>query len=150
MCDSVCHVLRHVFARKSHLTTGVVEWAVDFREGTFVFHVVIHILSFKGSVSTFVRAGNRILDTLRIVIFCNIFKSGFIFVAVFTGVRSLGTHPLLVGSDVATLEPLPTPMLTLYLHKLTPSQLVLRRWIFIQVLFVFSKFPRPFTAVLLV
>ncbi|CAI8050568.1 hypothetical protein GBAR_LOCUS27755, partial [Geodia barretti] len=89
-------------------------------------------------------------DTLRVVFFINIFKIGFIFVAVFTGVRSLGTRPLLVGSDAVTLEPIPTPMLTLYRYKLTPSQLVILRWIAIQVLFVFSKFPPPFTAVVLV
>ena len=47
MCDSVSHVLGHVFARQSHLTTSIVEWAVDFCEGTFYFHVVLYILPFK-------------------------------------------------------------------------------------------------------
>ena len=45
--------------------------------------------------------------------------------AVFTGVRSFSAFKVLVGSNVATQEPLPTPTLTLYLNKLTPDQLVL-------------------------
>ena len=67
MCDSVCYVLRDVFARQSHLTTSRVKWAIYFCEGTFIFDVFFHILPFKMNVLTFVRAGNWILDTMRIV-----------------------------------------------------------------------------------
>ena len=149
MCDSVSHVLGHVFARQSHLTTSIVEWAVDFCEGTFYFHMVFYLLSFKRNILTFVGAYDWKLVASTVVIFSHILKSGFIFTAVFTGVRSLLTHLLLMYSDMVMLEPLPTPMLTLYLHKLTPSQLVLWRWISIQVLFILSKFPLPITTFLL-
>ena len=141
-------MLGHVFARQSHLTTSIVEWAVDFCEGTFYFHMVFYLLPFKRSLLTFVGTCDWKFVALVVVIFSHIFKCGFIFTAVFTGVRSLWTCPLLMCSDMATLEPLPTPMLALYLHKLTPSQLVLWRWISIQVLFILSKFPLPFTTIL--
>ena len=146
MCDSVSYVLGHVFARQSHLTTSIVEWAVDFCEDTFFFYMVFYHLPFKRSLSTFVGACDWKLLALMVVMFSHIFKSGFIFMTVFTGVRSLMTYPLLMCSDMATLEALPTPMLALYFHKLTPNQPVLWRWISIQVLFILSKFPLPITA----
>ncbi|CAI8000662.1 hypothetical protein GBAR_LOCUS3000 [Geodia barretti] len=150
MCDSVCHVLRHVFARKSHLTTSVVKWAVDFCKGTLVFYMLVKSMPFEVILSTFIGTRDWKIVTLVVMARCYVFVSCFKFLAILTGVRSLRAVLVLVGSDVATLEPLPTHMLTLYLHKLTPSQFVLWRRIFVQVLFVFSKFPPPFTAVLLV
>ncbi|CAI8000666.1 hypothetical protein GBAR_LOCUS3000, partial [Geodia barretti] len=54
MCDSVCHVLRHVFARKSHLTTSVVKWAVDFCKGTLVFYMLVKSMPFEVILSTFI------------------------------------------------------------------------------------------------
>ena len=57
MCDSVSHVLGHVFVRQSHLTTSIVEWAVDFCEGTFNFHVVFYLYELA-VVSTAVLTGS--------------------------------------------------------------------------------------------
>ncbi|CAI8000648.1 hypothetical protein GBAR_LOCUS2998 [Geodia barretti] len=74
MCDSVCHVLRHVFARQSHPTTSIVEWAVDFREGTFVFNVFLNVLLLERILLTFVGACDWIQLAMKIVDFSNFFE----------------------------------------------------------------------------
>ena len=73
-------------------------------------------------------------------------KGGFK-LAVLTRVRSLWTLLALVESNAATLEKFSTPMPSLYLHKLTPTQLAPWRRIFIQVLLIFPQFPPPLTTI---
>jgi hypothetical protein len=85
--------------------------------------MALQILSFHLVHITVIGAGNWILATLRIVDFSHILKCGGIDLAVVTGVRSLLTLLILVGSDVTTLEPLPTFVHTLHCHKLTLAQL---------------------------
>jgi hypothetical protein len=85
--------------------------------------MALQILSFHLVHITVIGAGNWILATLRIVDSNYIFKCGGIVLAELTGVRSLLTLLILVGSDVTTLEPLPTLVHTLHCHKLTPVQL---------------------------
>ena len=84
---------------------------------------------------TVIGAGNWILATLRIVEFSHILKCRVIVSTVVTGVSSLLTLLSFMGSDVVMLEPLPTLVRAFYSHKLTSIQLILWRWILIQMFF---------------
>ena len=112
--------------------------------------MTIQFLSLEWIISTFIRAGDWETFAIRIVVACDVFIRGIIFMAVLTGVRSLWAFLVVVSSHVTTLDPLTTIVSTFHFYKRTPSQVSFFRWIFIQMLFKLSKFTLPLTAVLIV
>ena len=111
--------------------------------------VGIEFLSFKWMHLT-IGAGHWILTALRIVELSYILESGVVAQAVIAAERSLLALLSYVGSDVATLQPLPALMCALNVCKQTTNQLILCRRILIQVNFELSKFPPPLTAIFFV
>jgi hypothetical protein len=92
-----------------------------------MFLVFFNFLPLERCRATFVAAGDWVLGALRMVIFNDIFEGSVVVTAVLTGKGSLHALFGLVGNKVATLEPLPTLVLTRNLHKLAPGQSIIWR-----------------------
>jgi hypothetical protein len=105
--------------------------------------MTFYFLLFEWFLSAFIGAGDRVLVTLQVVELDHILKSGPILSAVLTGKRPLHTLLGLVDGYVASLETLPAIVHAFYLNKLTGTERILWREIWVQVQFKLSQFSLP-------